>query len=190
MTDRLNLIETIARQDKFSTFAKLMASSGATSILSGPGAFTVFVPTNEAFSKIPTIIMNELLNEPGQTQLKALLSYHILSEKVMAANIGSIPTRNAVTGEELRFADSNGLKINGATIQARNIEATNGVVHSLNTVLAPSTTTTPASVAVAAAAATTQMKPVPETVPSVAGSVTATAIPEATPARTNTKPIF
>jgi uncharacterized surface protein with fasciclin (FAS1) repeats len=190
MTDRLNLIETIATQTKFSTFAKLMTSSGAISVLSGPGSFTVFVPTNEAFSKIPTIIMNELLTEPGQTQLKALLSYHIIPEKVMAASVGSMPIRNAVTGEELRFADSNGLKINGATIQARNIEATNGVIHSLDTVLAPSTTTTPASVAVAAAAASTQMRAVPAAVPSVTGSVTATAIPATKPSRTSTKPIF
>ncbi|MEP7149437.1 MAG: fasciclin domain-containing protein [Acidobacteriota bacterium] len=205
MTDRLNLIETIAKQDKFSTFAKLMASSGATDVFLGPSGFTVFVPTNEAFAKIPTIIMNELLSEPDQTQLKSLLSYHILPIKVMAGSLGAMPTRNSATGEELRFSDSNGLKVNGATIQSRNIEATNGVIHSLDTVLAPSTTTTPASVAVAAAAASTQMPAVPATVPSVTGSVTGTAIPtelgssaaasvpttpSAAAARADTKPIF
>jgi len=199
MTDRLNLIDTIAKQEKFSTFSKLITSSGANEVLSGPGAFTVFVPTNEAFSKIPTIIMSELLNEPNQTQLKSLLSYHVLSGKVMAANIGSTPTREAFTGEELRFADMNGLKVNGATVLARNIEATNGVVHALDTVLAPSTTTK--SVAAAAAASTTGA--VPAVVPSAAPSVTGTAIPttdsvlapvptspSAAAARADIKPIF
>jgi len=175
MTDRFNLVETIAQQTKFSTFAKLLASSGAVDVFSGPGAFTVFVPTNEAFSKIPTIIMSELLNEPGQAQLKSLLSYHILPGKVMAASIGSTPTRTSSTGEELRFADSNGLKVNGATIQSRNIEATNGVIHALDTVLAPSTKTTRETVAIAAAASTSGA--VPNPVPSVTGSVTGTVIP-------------
>ncbi len=173
MTDRLNLTDTLANQGKFSTFTKLMASSGANEVLSGPGAFTVLVPTNEAFSKIPTIIMSELLNEPGQIQLKSLLSYHILPVKVMAASIGAAQTRLSFTGEELRFADSNGLKVNGATILSRNIEATNGVIHALDTVLAPSTT--PKTVAAAAAASTTGDVPTP--VPSTTGPVIATAIP-------------
>ncbi len=182
MTDRLNLTDTLAGQQKFSTFTKLMASSGANDVLSGPGAFTVLVPTNEAFSKIPTIIMSELLNEPGQIQLKSLLSYHILPVKVMAASIGATQTRLSCTGEELRFADSNGLKVNGATILSRNIEATNGVIHAVDTVLAPSTT--PKSVAAAVAASTTAAVPTP--VPSIAGSATATAIPSTA----ETKPIL
>ena len=143
MTDRSSIIETIAKQDKFSTFTRLMASTGANEIFSGPGDFTVFVPTNDAFMKVPDAKMSELLNETNQVKLKAVLSYHILSGKVMAANIGATPTRKAFTGEELRFADSNGLKVNGAMVQARNIEATNGVIHALDTLLTPPTTATP-----------------------------------------------
>jgi uncharacterized surface protein with fasciclin (FAS1) repeats len=189
MSDRLNIVETIAQQAKFSTFAKLLASSGAIDVFNSPGGFTVFVPTNEAFSKIPTIIMSELLNEPGQVQLKSLLSYHILPGKVMAASIGSTPTRTSSSGEELRFADSNGLKVNGAMIQSRNIEATNGVIHALDTVLAPSTKTTRETVAIAAAASTSGTVPIP--VASVTGSVTGTAIPKAkTPRAPVEKPIF
>lgn len=191
MTDRHNLVETIAQQSKFSTFAKLLASSGAIDVFKSPGGFTVFVPTNEAFSKIPTIIMSELLNEPGQAQLKSLLSYHILPGKVMAASIGSTPTRISSTGEELRFADSNGLKVNGAMIQSRNIEATNGVIHALDTVLAPSTKTTRETVAIAVAASTSAA--VPNPVPSVTDSVTGTAIPKAVAKTARTpveKPIF
>jgi hypothetical protein len=79
--------------------------------------------------------MNELLNETDQTKLKALLSYHVVPGKLMAASLGSMPIRRSVTGQEVAFIDSNGLKVNGATVQARNIEATNGVIHQLDTVL-------------------------------------------------------
>ena len=140
MSDKVNIIDTIAKQDQFSTFTRLMKSSGANSVLDEGGDFTVFVPTNDAFAKVPEQKINELLNEQNQTKLKALLSYHILSGRVMAAHLPGTPTRRAFSGDELTFTDSNGLKVNGASIQARNLEASNGVVHAIDTVLAPSST--------------------------------------------------
>jgi uncharacterized surface protein with fasciclin (FAS1) repeats len=165
MSDKLNLIDTIKTQDKFSTFTRLMASSGTNDVISS-GTFTVFVPTNDAFVKIPEAKINELLNEPDQTKLKALLSYHILPGKVMAASLVSTPSRKAFNGEELMFTDINGLKVNGAGIQARNLEATNGVVHALDTVLMPT------RIPLAAVAPT---KPYMTTM----GAVTLSPVPEA-----------
>ena len=153
MSDKLNLINTIANQDKFSTFTRLMSSSGANDIFDNGGDFTVFAPTNDAFSKIPEEKINELLNEKNRTKLKSLLSYHVLAGKVMAAHLGGTPSRRAFSGEQLTFSDSNGLKVNGASIQARNIEATNGVVHAVDAVLAPSSTPTDATASAAAATA-------------------------------------
>jgi uncharacterized surface protein with fasciclin (FAS1) repeats len=153
MSDRLNLIDTIAKQDKFSTFAKLMASSGADDIFRGAGEFTAFVPTNEAFAKFPEARLTELLNQPDQTKLKSLLSYHIVSGKLMSAHLASAPARNSLTGGELTFSDANGLKVNGASVLSRNIEATNGVVHAVDTVLQPSST--PTALAAAAGTAST-----------------------------------
>ena len=137
MTDRLNLIDTIAGEPRFSTFSRYMDLSGSNAVFSRPGGFTVFVPTNDAFAKIPDDRMNAMLNEPGHVELKALLSYHIVPGKIMAANIGARQVRNSVTGDEMEFADYRGLKVNGADVQARNIEALDGVVHSLGTVLSP-----------------------------------------------------
>ena len=137
MSDKINLIETISKQDQFSTFSRLMASSGANDLINS-GQFTVFVPTNDAFAKVPEAKIDELVDETGQARLKALLSYHILPGKVMAASLVSAPTRKSFTGEELMFTDMSGLKVNNASIQARNLEATNGVVHALDTVLFPS----------------------------------------------------
>jgi len=137
MTDKFNLIETIAKEDKFSTFSRLLGTSGANAAFSTPGQFTVFVPTNDAFGKIPDAKMNELLNETNQTKLKSLLTYHIMPGKVMASTLGAMMIRASSTGEDLAFSDNGGLKVNGAGVQARNIEATNGVIHQLDTVLTP-----------------------------------------------------
>ena len=197
MTDKLNLIDTIATQDKFSTFTRLMASSGTNGVFDEGSDFTVFVPTNDAFAKIPEHKINELLNEKDQTKLKSLLSYHILSGRVMAANLPGTPTRRAFSGDELTFTDSNGLKVNGASIQARNMVATNGVVHAVDTVLAPFSTPTRAT-ATAATARPAGLAAVPNTngatlsaspaTPVAETSVTGSKIPVKTEA--DTKPLI
>ncbi|HYJ91763.1 MAG TPA: fasciclin domain-containing protein [Pyrinomonadaceae bacterium] len=135
MSDKLNLIETIAKNDMFSMFSRLMGTSRANEAFSAGGDFTVFAPTNDAFGKIPEKRMNGLLNEPNQTTLKALLSYHILPGKLFAVNLSSKKSTPTITGAEVTISDSNGLKINDSGVQGRNIEATNGVVHALDTVL-------------------------------------------------------
>jgi uncharacterized surface protein with fasciclin (FAS1) repeats len=135
MTDKVNLIKTIANEPRFSKFSSYLQMSGADAALALPGQFTVFVPSDDAFSKIPDIEMNELLTEAGRDSLKALLSYHIVPGKIMAASVGAEAVRASITGEEIKFADYRGLKVNGVGVLRRNIEATNGVVHSLETVL-------------------------------------------------------
>jgi len=180
MTDRVNLIDTIAKQDKFSTFSKLLGTSGANIVFSGAGEFTVFAPTNDAFGKVPDIKMNELLQETNQTKLKALLSYHILPGKLMAANLGSMSIRKSITGQEVAFTDSNGLRVNGAGVQARNIEATNGVVHQLDTVLTQPPNS--AVIAARASAATTGPLTTSTDIPATTPAVVPAAIPAAIPA--------
>jgi transforming growth factor-beta-induced protein len=135
MTDKLNLIETIAKNDTFSTFSRLMGTSGANEAFSAGGDFTVFAPTNDAFGKFPEKQMNALLNEPEQKTLKSILSYHILSGKLFVSDLSGKKSTPTITGTEITISDSNGLKINDSHVQARNIEASNGVVHALETVL-------------------------------------------------------
>jgi transforming growth factor-beta-induced protein len=137
MTDKLSLIDTIAGQDKFSTFSRIMKSSGANDTFKGPGSFTVFAPTNDAFGKVPDTQMTEWVNEPGQPKLKALLAYHILPNRVDATNLPSLKSAKTVSGQDLTFTDLKGIKVNSSNVQARNIEATNGLIHAIDTVLAP-----------------------------------------------------
>jgi transforming growth factor-beta-induced protein len=135
--NKLNLIETIAKDDKFSTFSRLMGTSKANEIFSADGDFTVFAPTNDAFGKIPDAKMNALLNETDQAGLRALLSYHVLPGIFTAANISGLKSTPTVTGVEVTFSDTNGLKVNGSGVQARNIQARDGIVHAIDTVLTP-----------------------------------------------------
>ena len=135
MSDKLDLIETIAHEDKWSTFSRLLETSGAKDWLSLDGEFTVFAPTNDAFGKIPDAKMNKLLQEPGQPALRELLSYHIIPGLHPSATL-TTPMK-AITGQEITFTVSNGLKVNGAMMQARNIQATDGVIHQVDTVLSP-----------------------------------------------------
>ena len=184
MTDRLDLIETIAKEDKFSTFSRLLGTSGASVVFSGEGPFTVFAPTNDAFGKVPDARMNELLQETDQRKLKALLSYHILPGRVMAASLGTMPLRKSVTGQEVAFSDLRGLKVNGAGVQARNIEATNGVIHQIDTVLTqpPNAAVSAARATVASTAPLTTPANVPAATPAIVPAATPAAVPAAIPA--------
>ena len=137
MSDKLNLIETIAKDPKFSTFSKMLETSGAKEFIAGTGEYTVFVPTNDAFGKIPDNMMNELLSQSDQGKLKSILSYHILPKKVWAAEAPGLGVTKTVNGQEVRFTNADGIKVNGAAIQSRNIEASNGLIHAIDTVLAP-----------------------------------------------------
>jgi uncharacterized surface protein with fasciclin (FAS1) repeats len=130
-----NLIETIAGEEKFSTFSRIMGSSHANEIFRTDRDFTVLAPTNAAFDKVPEAQMNKLLNQENQLDLKALLSYHVLPGKKWAANMASSKSSTTVTGEQVSVTDEGGIKINGAALQDRNIEASNGVIHAIDTVL-------------------------------------------------------
>ena len=175
MSDKLNLIETLAHEQKWSTFSRLLGSTGADAWIKGDGEFTVIAPTNDAFAKIPDAKMTELLGEPNQAMLKSLISYHIMKGKLQSANFTAKANREAVTGETLTFSETDGLKINGARVQARNIEATNGVIHQVDTVLAP-----PVKTAVAAAGALEAAKTVSAGPAAKPEAVTSTPIKEPT----------
>jgi uncharacterized surface protein with fasciclin (FAS1) repeats len=140
MTDKLTLIDTIAKNPVLSTFTRLLGTSKAAELLRGNGPWTVFAPTDDAFRKIPETQLNEMIQEPGQTKLKALISFHIVPAKMTTNDFAGMKNAASLAGPSLSFTDQNGLKVNGAGVQGRNFEATNGVVHTLDTVLAPPAT--------------------------------------------------
>jgi len=137
MSERHNLIDTLENDDKFSIFTRILKSSKADQLIIGAGPFTVFAPTNDAFTKVPDSQMSKWLDQPNQADLASLLSYHVLPAKVFAAKMGTEGPATTLSGEEVTFDVTNGLKVNGSGVQARNIEATNGIIHALDTVLTP-----------------------------------------------------
>jgi uncharacterized surface protein with fasciclin (FAS1) repeats len=151
MSERENLIDTIGSIDKFSTFARLLRTSKAVEVLKGSGPFTVFVPTDEAFRKIPDAKMNGWLSESEQTTLKKVLLYHILPAKLFAANLERAGIVESMSGQEVKLTDSGALRINASGILSRNLEATNGVVHAIDTVLTPPAVAAPADTRMATA---------------------------------------
>jgi uncharacterized surface protein with fasciclin (FAS1) repeats len=136
MSDKLNLIETIAGQDMFSEFSRLMGTSGANDVFSRAGDFTVFAPTNDAFQQIPDKEMNYLLQDENRPKLKAMLKYHVMPGRLFAADAGALRHAVNIAGQDVEFSNADGVRINGAAVLERNLEASNGVVHAIDRVLA------------------------------------------------------
>lgn len=104
--------------------------------LKGPGPFTVFAPTDEAFSKLPSGTVDSLLNDIPQ--LTKILTYHVVSGKVLASDVVNLDSAPTVEGSSIKIDASNGgVKINDATVVTPDVEADNGVIHVIDTVLIP-----------------------------------------------------
>lgn len=138
MSDQLNLIETIAGEDKFSEFSRLMGYSGANDVFSRDGHFTVFAPTNDAFQQIPDKEMSYLMQEENRPKLKAMLKYHVLPGRLLAADAGALRRTVNIAGQDVRFTNGDCIRINGSALLDRNLEASNGLVHAIDAVLVPS----------------------------------------------------
>ena len=138
MNEQLNLIDTIAAEERFSTFANLLDISRAASLIAVSGDYTVFAPTNEAFDKFPDGVLDELLRPERLTDLEALVAYHILPGKMLITQRPTAPAnKRSLTGKVIRFVEKDGPTVNEAEVQSRNIEASNGVVHAIDAVLSP-----------------------------------------------------
>jgi len=138
MSDKLNLIETIAGQDMFSEFSRLMGTSGANDVFSRDGDFTVFAPTNDAVPQIADTEKGFLILWEKRPQLKAMLKYHVLPGRLLAADAGALRRTVNIAGQDVRFSNGDCIRINGAALLDRNLEASNGLVHAIDAVLVPS----------------------------------------------------
>lgn len=134
----VSVADTIAAQPQLSTLNGLVAQTGLTDTLKGTGPFTVFAPSNGAFSKVPAKTMDELAKDPAK--LKAVLTYHVVAGKVMAADVknGNSKTVNGVNLALSKAGDF--VTVENAMVQTADISATNGVVHIVDSVLIPPAT--------------------------------------------------
>jgi uncharacterized surface protein with fasciclin (FAS1) repeats len=130
-----NIVDVAVEAGKFTTLAKALAAAGLVETLQGPGPFTVFAPTDEAFAKLPAGALDQLLANPEQ--LKAVLLLHVVSGKVMASDVATLTEATAMSGGKLPIDTRDGVKVGAATVISADVEASNGVIHVIDTVLLP-----------------------------------------------------
>lgn len=130
-----DIVNTVIDAGNFKTLVAALKAADLVDTLKGPGPFTVFAPTDEAFAKIPKTKLDALLKD--KAQLTKVLTYHVVAGKVMAMDVkpGKVKT---LEGESITITDKNGmLKVNNAKILKADVVADNGVIHAIDTVLMP-----------------------------------------------------
>ncbi len=130
-----NIVETAVAAGSFKTLVAAVQAAGLVDTLSGVGPFTVFAPTDEAFAKIPKETLGAVLAD--KEKLTAILTYHVVSGKVMAKDVMGLTEAKTVQGGMLKINTSAGVMVNNATVTKTDIECTNGVIHVIDTVLMP-----------------------------------------------------
>jgi uncharacterized surface protein with fasciclin (FAS1) repeats len=129
-----DIVDTAVAAGSFNTLATALQAAGLVDTLKGPGPFTVFAPTDAAFAKIPKADLDALLKD--KAKLTAVLTYHVVPGKVMAADVkaGQVKT---VQGGSLTVATTGGVTVNQAKVTATDIVADNGVIHVIDSVVLP-----------------------------------------------------
>lgn len=122
----------------FNTLVAAVKAAGLVDTLKGPGPFTVFAPTDEAFAKLPAGTVESLLKPENKAKLVKILTYHVVPGKVMAQDVVKLNSAKTVEGEEIRIAaGANGVSVNGAHVTKTDVTADNGVIHVIDTVILP-----------------------------------------------------
>jgi uncharacterized surface protein with fasciclin (FAS1) repeats len=135
MFEKLSLVNTLAKNPEYSILTKAITAAGLVEAFDGAGPFTVFAPTNEAFNNMPQETLTGLMKPENKENLANLLKFHVIEGKIMAEDISKLTSVKTLQGQEIKIDTTDGVKINGAKLKARNNEANNGVVHTIDTVL-------------------------------------------------------
>lgn len=129
-----DIVDTAVAAGQFKTLATALQAAGLVDTLKGKGPFTVFAPTDEAFAKVPKDQLDALLKD--KAKLTAVLTYHVVPGKVMAADVKAGKVRT-VQGAELTVATTGGVTVDNARVVKTDITASNGVIHVIDSVVIP-----------------------------------------------------
>ncbi|MGD8896061.1 MAG: fasciclin domain-containing protein [Acidobacteriota bacterium] len=130
-----DIVETAVAAGSFKTLATALQAAGLVETLKGDGPFTVFAPTDEAFAKIPESDLKALLAD--KAKLTRVLTYHVVSGKVTAAEVVKLSSAMTVEGQAIEIDTSDGVKVNEASVIKTDIMASNGVIHVIDAVMLP-----------------------------------------------------
>jgi uncharacterized surface protein with fasciclin (FAS1) repeats len=131
-----DIIEVASTTDGFATLTAAVTAAGLVETLQGEGPFTVFAPTDDAFAALPAGVLDALLLPENKDVLTKILTYHVVSGKVMAADVtdGDVPT---VEGQTVALSTADGVTVNGAKVIQADVETSNGVIHAIDAVILP-----------------------------------------------------
>lgn len=133
-----DIIDLAATNGNFNTLSAALKAAGLVDVMKGKGPFTVFAPTDEAFAKLPKGRVENLLKPENIEQLKAILTYHVVSGKVMAADVVKLDSATTLNGADVSIAvKEETVKVNDATVVKTDVVASNGIIHVVDTVILP-----------------------------------------------------
>lgn len=132
-----DIVDTAVGAGTFETLVAAVGAAGLVDVLKGDGPFTVFAPTDDAFAALPAGTVENLLKPENKEQLVAVLTYHVVPGKVMSNDLVDDMMAATVQGSSVTIDLDNGVMVDGATVVAADIEATNGVIHVIDAVILP-----------------------------------------------------
>ena len=130
-----NIVDTAVNAGIFNTLVDALNAAGLVETLQGSGPFTVFAPSDRAFAKIPEKIRSAIIAD--KDALTELLTYHVISDEVSAADVAMLNSAETVQGSAITIDTSNGVKVDGASVTTADIRASNGIIHVIDTVMIP-----------------------------------------------------
>jgi uncharacterized surface protein with fasciclin (FAS1) repeats len=133
-----DIVATAVAAGSFNTLVAAVKAAGLVETLQGPGPFTVFAPTDEAFAKLPAGTVESLLEPGNKDKLVAILTYHVVPAEVLAADVVTLTEAPTVNGQKIKVDTSNGVKVDGANVVQTDIKCDNGVIHVIDAVILPS----------------------------------------------------
>jgi len=133
-----DIVDTAVGAGQFKTLVAALSAADLVETLKGPGPFTVFAPTDEAFAKLPAGTVESLLKPENKAKLTAILTYHVVPGVVKAEQVTKLTEAKTVNGAMVKVATHDGkVMINGATVVKADIPASNGVIHVIDKVMLP-----------------------------------------------------
>ena len=136
--DKNDIVDTAVSAGQFNTLAAALEAADLIDTLKGDGPFTVFAPTDEAFARLPAGTVESLLEPANRDRLVAILTYHVVPGRVAAADVVKLDSATTANGADVSITVTDGgVRVDDATVVATDIEASNGIIHVIDTVILP-----------------------------------------------------
>jgi len=137
-TGTKDIVDTAVAAGSFQTLAKALQAADLVESLKGPGPFTVFAPTDEAFAKLPAGTLEDLLKPENKNKLRAILTYHVVAGDFPAAKVIALSSAKTLNGKDVKITATDGkVMVNNAHVVKAVVAASNGVIHVIDTVILP-----------------------------------------------------